>query len=69
MTEEEVIKNTKVLLSKPPALDDQINKFGGFAAAQPSEGQTWESSKLYFMYNLGNANSSGRGEEEQVQTE
>lgn len=70
MTGEEVIKNTKVLLSKPPpALDDQINKFGGFAAARPSESQAWESSNLYFMYNLGNADSSGKGVEEQVQTE
>lgn len=47
MTGEEVIKNAKVLLSKLPALDDQINKFGGFGAAQPSENQTWVSSQLY----------------------
>lgn len=69
MTGEEVIKNTKVLLSKPPALDDQINTFGGFGAAQPSENQIGESSELYFMYNLGNAKSSGKGAEEQVPTE
>lgn len=45
-----------------------MNKFGGFAAAWLPERQTQESSKLYFMYNLGNADS-GKSVEEQVPME
>lgn len=66
---EEVIKNTNALLSKPSALDHQINQFDGFGAAQPAKDQTWESSNLYFMYDLRNADSTGKGGEEQVPTE
>jgi len=36
-----------VLLSKPSALDHQINQFDGFGAAWPEKNQTWESSKLF----------------------
>lgn len=64
-----MIKNSNALLSKSPALDRQINQFDGFGTAQPAKDQTWESSKLYFMYNLRNADSTGKGGEEQVPTE
>lgn len=68
MRVEEVIENNKVLLSKPSATHHQIDQFDGFGAAWPAKHQTCKSSKLYFMYNLRNADSAGKGGKEQVPT-
>lgn len=66
---EEVNELISVLLSKPSALDNQINHCGGFGAVWPAKYQTQQSSELYFMYNLRNADSTWKGGEEQVPTE
>lgn len=61
MTGEEVIKNTKVLLSKPPSLDDQINKFWWVSCSSAIRRPNMGKQQAVFYVQLGKCQQQWEG--------